>query len=83
MSDWQLQEAKARFSELIKRAGSEGPQRVTVHGKPTAVVLSEVEYQRLKRPRLRFVEFMRKSPLVGVELDLQRDKTPTRETKLR
>ncbi|HEY3452428.1 MAG TPA: type II toxin-antitoxin system Phd/YefM family antitoxin [Myxococcales bacterium] len=83
MSDWQLQEAKARLSELIKRAKTGGPQRITVHGRRSVVVLSEDDYQRLSRPRPRFVEFMRKSPLAGVELELERDRSPVRETKLR
>jgi antitoxin Phd len=41
---WQLQEAKARFSEVIKKAQSEGPQHITVRGTSTAVVLSDAEY---------------------------------------
>ena len=40
MSSWQLQEAKARLSELVKSAEHEGPQEITVHGRPAAVVLS-------------------------------------------
>lgn len=46
-SIWQLQEAKARFSEVIRRAVDEGPQHVSVRGEPAAVVLSEREYHRL------------------------------------
>ncbi|MGC4116875.1 MAG: type II toxin-antitoxin system Phd/YefM family antitoxin [Myxococcales bacterium] len=82
MSDWQLQEAKARLSELIKRAKA-SPQRITVHGRRAVVVLSEEQYQRLSRPRPRFVEFMRSSPLAGVELEVRRDRSQVRETKLR
>ena len=47
---WRLEEAKARFSEVVRRAGSEGPQRVTVRGRPAAVVLSADEYERLSGP---------------------------------
>ena len=79
MSTWQLQEAKARLSEVIKKAKKEGPQRITVHGSPTAVVISSKEYDRLKHPRGSFVSFMRKSPLYGVDLDLKREQTLTRE----
>jgi len=79
MTRWQLQEAKARLSELIKKAAKEGPQSITVHGEPTAVVLSNEEYERLKKPRGSFVEFMRRSPLYGVDLDLRREQTHTRE----
>ena len=51
---WQLQEAKARFSEVVRRAVDEGPQHVSVRGEPAAVVLSEQEYRQLtsKRPSI-------------------------------
>jgi antitoxin Phd len=79
MSSWQLQEAKARLSEIIKKAAKEGPQRITVHGKPSAVLISSKEYERLKQPRESFVKFMRRSPLYGLELNLKREQTLTRE----
>jgi prevent-host-death family protein len=44
---WPLQDAKNRFSEVVKRARIEGPQTVTLHGKPAAVVLSAEEFDRL------------------------------------
>ena len=44
---WQLQEAKARLSEVIKKAQAEGPQHITVRGTSTAVVLSDSEYAQL------------------------------------
>lgn len=50
-SEWQLQEAKNSLSQLIKEAANGDPQVVTVHGKPTAVVVSAEEYARLTRPR--------------------------------
>lgn len=81
MKTWQLQEAKARLSEVIK-AAKEGPQNITVHGESTAVVLSSAEYERLKQPRGSFVEFMRRSPLLGLELDLRRKQTLTRESDI-
>ena len=83
MSTWQLQEAKARLSEVIKEAAAAGPQHITVHGEPTAVILSEADFRRLERRKPSFVEFMRRSPLFGVELDLERDRTPAREVELR
>ena len=46
---WQVQQAKQRFSELVRRALSEGPQVVTRHGEPTVVVVAAEEYQRLRR----------------------------------
>jgi antitoxin Phd len=74
-----LQDAKARFSEVVKRAVSDGPQEITVHGESTAVVLSRVDYEKLKKPAKRkqsFAAFMRASPLYGLDIDLTRDKTP-------
>jgi antitoxin Phd len=82
MRKWQLQEAKARFSEVVKNAASEGPQEVTVHGKEAAVVISREEYDRLTRPKVTFVELLRSSPLAGVELDLEREQTNAREVEL-
>jgi prevent-host-death family protein len=54
MGIWQLQEAKARLSEVVKKATKEGPQKITVHGEPTAVVISSEEYERLKHHLVRF-----------------------------
>ena len=82
MGKWQLQEAKARLSEVIKRAAKEGPQKITVHGEPTAVVISNEEYERLKHPKESFVKFMRSSPLYGLELNLRREQTLTRDVKV-
>ena len=82
MSTWQLQEAKARLSELIRKAAQEGPQRITVHGKPTAVMISNDEYERLRNPRGSFVKFMRRSPLYGLKINLKRKQTLTRTIDL-
>jgi prevent-host-death family protein len=82
MTSWQLQEAKARFSELVRSAEDEGPQEITVHGRPAAVVLSKTDYDRLQGQKPSFVEFMQKSPLMGVELKIRRDRSPVRTVKL-
>jgi prevent-host-death family protein len=82
MKTWQLQEAKARFSELVRSATKDGPQEITVRGKPEAVLVSAAEFKRLKKRKPRFVEFMLSSPLKGIELDLTRDKSPMREIDL-
>jgi prevent-host-death family protein len=76
---WQLQEAKARFSEVIKKAKKEGPQSITVYGEATAFVISKEDYERLKRPRVSFVEFMSSSPLYGLELEFKREQTLARK----
>lgn len=79
MKSWQVQQAKAQLSDVIRKARSEGPQEITVRGEPAVVVVSKEDYQRLIRPRQSFVELMRSSPLVGVDLDLQRDKSLARD----
>lgn len=76
MDTWQLQEAKAKLSELIKRT-KDRPQTITLHGTPVAVVISKDEYEKLSQPRQGFVEFMRRSPLYGVDLDVSREQTLT------
>jgi len=68
-TDWQLQEAKARLSELVKSAQQKGPQQITVHGKPAAVMLSQSDYDRLTKDKPSFLAFMRQSALKGVKLD--------------
>jgi prevent-host-death family protein len=55
-SNWQLQDAKARFSELVKRARERGPQHVSVRGKPAVVVVSEEEFAKLASPRRSIVD---------------------------
>jgi antitoxin Phd len=70
---WQLQKAKAEFSRLIDKSLKDGPQVVTRHGEPTAVVLSVAEYERLKKKAPDFKEFLRRAPLAGVDLSRSRD----------
>ena len=82
MSTWQLQDAKSKFSEVVKRALSEGPQGITVRGEPVAVLISRAEYARLTQPKPGFVEFLRASPMVGLALDTERQPGLTRETLL-
>lgn len=82
MKAWQLQEAKAHLSEMVQEAINHGPQEITLRGKPAAIIISIKEYQKLTKPKPSFVEFMRSSPLVGVELDLTRDQSLTRDIDL-
>ncbi len=79
MRQWQLQEAKARFSELIRLAQGEGPQEITLHGEPAAVVVSKATFERLKRRKPSLTAFLRASPLAGLDLDVERDKSPPRD----
>ena len=83
MRDWQLQKAKAQLSELVKRSEREGPQRITVRGEAAAVVVSERDYERLRRrTRPGFVEFLRRSPLRGVDLAFEREASSVRDVDL-
>ena len=83
MRHWQMQEAKARLSELVRDAEEEGPQEITLHGKPVAVVLSREQYERLTTAGESLVDFMRRSPLWGEDSpEFERDKSLTREIDL-
>jgi len=79
---WQLQEAKNKFSEVVRKAIEEGPQTVTKHGKDSVVVLSVEDYQKIEQHKTSLVEFFQCSPLASVELDLDRDKSPVRDIAL-
>lgn len=78
---WQLQEAKAKFSEVFEKAFSEGPQYVTRRGKDEAVLLTSKEYKRLlasTRTRPSLLEVLRSAPSPLTDLDLRRDQDPDR-----
>ncbi len=80
---WQFQHAKAKLSEVVRKA-QHAPQVITVHDEKKAVVISSEEYDRLKgrTKKQSFVEFMRSSPWMGIELDLERDQSPPRDIDL-
>jgi prevent-host-death family protein len=79
---WPLQDAKNRFSEVVERALHEGPQVVTRRGKEAVVIVSAAEYRKSQAPRESLFEFLRKSPLFGVRLDLRRSKDTGRNIEL-
>lgn len=64
MGSWQMQEAKARLSELVESANTEGPQTITRHGAEQAVVLSMEDYKRLSATKDDFKEFLLGPPYV-------------------
>jgi prevent-host-death family protein len=84
-AEWQVQTAKARFSEVFRRARTEGPQLITRQGKEGVVMISDEQYDefvgRSHQPK-NLVQFFRESPFVGVELDLERQKDEGREVEL-
>lgn len=67
MHIWQIQEAKARLSTVLRDAELEGPQEITNHGRSVAVLLSRSDYDRLTGANKSLVEFMRASPLYNYE----------------
>jgi antitoxin Phd len=82
---WQLQTAKAKFSEVFRLALTEGPQRITRQGKEGVVMIADEQYERLTvqshQPKS-IVQFFRESPLAGMDLDLERDKDAGRDVDL-
>jgi len=70
---WQLQEAKAKFSELVQKAIDEGPQTVTRHGHDAVVVISVEEFRLMQKRQIDFKEFLASAPLEGVDLERDRD----------
>ena len=82
MSTWQVQEAKARFSELMRGADKAGPQTITVRGHRAAVLLSARDYDRLSGRKPPLTAFMRASPLAGVQLTIDRDRSLPRDVDL-
>jgi antitoxin Phd len=79
---WQLQDAKNRFSRLVDQALTEGPQIVTRRGREVVVVVSVDTYESLIAKDDSFVSFMQSSPLGEVDLDLERSKDIGREVSL-
>jgi len=80
---WQIQSAKARFSEVFRKARTEGPQRITRQGKEGVVMVAEEQFDRLvskSRQPKSLVDFLRNSPLRGV--NLERDPDPGRDIEL-
>ena len=86
MQTWQLQEAKAKFSEVVRAAQIE-PQEISVRGHPEIVILSKKQYDTLLVQKVDLVTLLRNSPFVGLEDDeidklFARDQSPPRELDL-
>lgn len=73
---WKLEDAKARFSEVVRHAREDGPQRVTVRGEDAVVVMSVEEFDRLMpgQPEAPFVSFMESLHLIGLDLEREMDR---------
>jgi len=79
--NWQLQEAKSKFSKVVREAQRTGPQVITVHGKEAAVLLSAEDYRRLTDMKGTLLEFFQNSPLQGLDLDIGRSRDRARDVE--
>ena len=81
---WVLQDAKARFSELVRRVRSEGPQHVTVHGRDGVVVIAAEEFRRLKGQLTgkALIAVMQASPHREIDIEPKRQPLPVRDVSL-
>ena len=82
MAQWQLQEAKNKFSEVVDKAIKDGPQVVTRRVIETVVIVSMDEYRDLTKPKTDIVDFFQKSPLKDANLDLSRNRDLPREVDI-
>lgn len=80
MANWQVQDAKTRFSELIECADREGPQTITRHGAERAVVLSIDDYRRLTARHAGFKAHLLGGPKVD-DFDIERDADTSRDVE--
>jgi len=81
---WLLQDAKARFSELVRKVRSEGPQHVTVHGRDEVVIIAAEEFRRLKggMSGRALIQAMQASPYPEIDLEPKRAPMPVRDVSL-
>ncbi len=81
---WRLQDAKARFSEVVRLAQEDGPQRVTLHGRDAVIIVSAEAWDRDHRDRTgrRLVEALATSPLSDLDLDRATTVGQVREVEL-
>jgi prevent-host-death family protein len=81
---WLLQDAKARFSELVRKVRSEGPQHVTVHGRDEVVVIAAEEFRRLKGSATgrALIDALQSSPYRDIDIESERAPMPVRDVSL-
>jgi prevent-host-death family protein len=72
MASWAVAEAKAKFSEVVEQALSEGPQEITRNGKQAVTVIATKELEKLRKPKQSLSEFLLNSPLRGSGLTIPR-----------
>lgn len=74
-AEWQVQEAKQRFSEVLRRVHDDGPQVITRHGHAVAVIIDMSEYRSLSDPKPSFIDFLRSAPFPD-DFDQYLDRPP-------
>ena len=79
---WQLQEAKAKFSEVVKEAVEHGPQIITKHGVETVLLISVKDYRKVNQNKIKLSTFFKESPLKNIEADFSRKKDLPRDVEL-
>ncbi len=79
---WTVAEAKAKFSEVVQKAETEGPQRITRRGEEAVVVVSKKEWERKTKRKGTLLEFFANSPLRGSGIKIERLKDAPREIDL-
>lgn len=80
--NWQIQDAKQRFSEVLRAAASGEPQIVTRHGKEVAVVIDIDEYRRLRGQSPSFMAFLRADPIDDDNFEIERQSDLPRDIDL-
>jgi len=78
---WTVAQAKAKFSEVIQKAASEGPQTITRNGRRTAVLVAANEWDRKTRPKGTLADFFADSPLRGSGINIERMSIRLRKAK--
>jgi antitoxin Phd len=81
--DWQLHDAKAHLSDLVRRAREEGPQRITVYGEDAVIVVSATEFAGLlAKPKRSLHALLSDSPLRDLEFGEEGERSPVRDVGL-
>ncbi len=79
---WNLQDAKARLSELVDRALAGAPQRIMRRGRDAVVILRIADYEAVTEPKLSLLEFFASSPHREISLDVQRNRSVGRDIEM-
>lgn len=80
---WQIQEAKARFSELVNEVEENGYCTITKNGRPVVVMMSKKEFENIKKPNNSLLDFFKQAPCSEIDLDVKRKQDQGRDIDLR